>query len=353
MGRTSCCVDHNGQKRGPWTAEEDQKLINYLQHHGRTKWRSLPKLAGLSRCGKSCRLRWTNYLRPDIKRGNFSIHEDIVIIHLHAILGNRWSAIASHLPGRTDNEIKNHWNTRLKRQLPVMGIDPVTHSLLPVAPTDSFMASSSTVIISRDAGCNTALPESEVGLCRQYVNNIVDEYSRLQLSQIGKHWATTNNAVMPQVPARPSSDKSLMHPSISMDQLLRPQTSGWFHGSQNDMTQGFDSRQKYPIEGNAFSQEALQFSKLEGKSEDMGNMIHSFGIPSFAVNETDCFCDELPSDKEIMYNRSKTSYSMGISEILEATIQYSPGDPFGSPMSTAARADLLDREGEITTGIIC
>ncbi|XP_031282777.1 transcription factor MYB4-like isoform X2 [Pistacia vera] len=69
------------------------------------------------RCGKSCRLRWTNYLRPDIKRGNFSKEEEETIIKLHHVLGNRWSAIAGRLPGRTDNEIKNFWHTHLKKRL--------------------------------------------------------------------------------------------------------------------------------------------------------------------------------------------------------------------------------------------
>jgi transcription factor MYB, plant len=83
--------------------------------------------AGLNRCGKSCRLRWTNYLRPDIKRGKFSQEEEQTILHLHSILGNKWSAIATHLPGRTDNEIKNFWNTHLKKRLIQMGFDPMTH----------------------------------------------------------------------------------------------------------------------------------------------------------------------------------------------------------------------------------
>ncbi|XP_066380091.1 transcription factor Y1-like [Miscanthus floridulus] len=116
MGRAPCC-DKVGLKRGRWTAEEDQILANYIAEHGEGSWRSLPKNAGLLRCGKSCRLRWINYLRADVKRGNISKEEEDVIIKLHATLGNRWSLIASHLPGRTDNEIKNYWNSHLSRQI--------------------------------------------------------------------------------------------------------------------------------------------------------------------------------------------------------------------------------------------
>ncbi|PSS32255.1 Transcription factor like [Actinidia chinensis var. chinensis] len=127
MDRSPSSNENVGLKKGPWTPEEDQKLINYIQKHGHGSWRALPKLAGLNRCGKSCRLRWTNYLRPNIKRGNFSDEEEQTIINLHAIVGNKWSAIATHLPGRTDNEIKNFWNSHLRKKLLQMGIDPVTH----------------------------------------------------------------------------------------------------------------------------------------------------------------------------------------------------------------------------------
>ncbi|CAD6265424.1 unnamed protein product [Miscanthus lutarioriparius] len=134
MGRQPCC-DKVGLKKGPWTAEEDQKLVSFILGNGQCCWRAVPKLAGLLRCGKSCRLRWTNYLRPDLKRGLLSDAEEKLVIDLHAQLGNRWSKIASHLPGRTDNEIKNHWNTHIKKKLKKMGIDPLTHK--PLCPSSS------------------------------------------------------------------------------------------------------------------------------------------------------------------------------------------------------------------------
>ncbi|KAG9458708.1 hypothetical protein H6P81_003216 [Aristolochia fimbriata] len=116
MGRPPCC-DKVGIKKGPWTPEEDIILVSYIQEHGPGNWRSVPTNTGLMRCSKSCRLRWTNYLRPGIKRGNFTPHEEGMIIHLQALLGNRWAAIASYLPQRTDNDIKNYWNTHLKKKI--------------------------------------------------------------------------------------------------------------------------------------------------------------------------------------------------------------------------------------------
>ncbi|KAK3119447.1 hypothetical protein QOZ80_9AG0670700 [Eleusine coracana subsp. coracana] len=126
MGRSPCCEQAHTNK-GAWTKEEDQRLIAYIKAHGEGCWRSLPKAAGLLRCGKSCRLRWINYLRPDLKRGNFTEEEDELIIKFHELFGNKWSLIAGRLPGRTDNEIKNYWNTHIKRKLLARGIDPQTH----------------------------------------------------------------------------------------------------------------------------------------------------------------------------------------------------------------------------------
>ncbi|XP_042509550.1 transcription factor MYB26-like [Macadamia integrifolia] len=116
MSHHSCC-NRQQVRRGLWSPEEDEKLINYISTYGHGCWSSVPRLAGLKRCGKSCRLRWINYLRPDLKRGNFSLEEASLIIQLHRILGNRWSQIAKHLPGRTDNEVKNFWNSSIKKKL--------------------------------------------------------------------------------------------------------------------------------------------------------------------------------------------------------------------------------------------
>ncbi|XP_042492581.1 transcription factor RAX3-like [Macadamia integrifolia] len=117
MGRAPCC-DKANVKKGPWSPEEDAKLKSYIEQHGTGgNWIALPQKIGLRRCGKSCRLRWLNYLRPNIKHGGFSEEEDNIICSLYISIGSRWSIIAAQLPGRTDNDIKNYWNTRLKKKL--------------------------------------------------------------------------------------------------------------------------------------------------------------------------------------------------------------------------------------------
>ncbi|KAJ9152644.1 hypothetical protein P3X46_026190 [Hevea brasiliensis] len=107
----------NQYKKGLWTEEEDKILIDYIKVHGKGRWNHISKKTGLRRCGKSCRLRWMNYLNPNVKRGNFTEEEEDLIIRLHNLLGNRWSLIAKRVPGRTDNQVKNYWNTHLTKKL--------------------------------------------------------------------------------------------------------------------------------------------------------------------------------------------------------------------------------------------
>ncbi|KAI3733950.1 hypothetical protein L6452_13409 [Arctium lappa] len=110
-------------RRGPWTLDEDNLLIHYITCHGEGRWNSLAKASGLKRTGKSCRLRWLNYLKPDVKHGNLTPQEQLLILELHSKWGNRWSKIAQHLPGRTDNEIKNYWRTKVQKQARHLKID--------------------------------------------------------------------------------------------------------------------------------------------------------------------------------------------------------------------------------------
>ncbi|XP_068646361.1 transcription factor RAX2-like [Aristolochia californica] len=141
MGRAPCC-DKANVKKGPWSPDEDLKLKDYIEKHGTGgNWIALPNKAGLKRCGKSCRLRWLNYLRPNLKHGEFSDDEDRIICSLFASIGSRWSIIAAQLPGRTDNDIKNYWNTKLKKKL--LGIRPPQRKPLQ-QPFPSPLAPSST-----------------------------------------------------------------------------------------------------------------------------------------------------------------------------------------------------------------
>ncbi|KAL6908033.1 hypothetical protein ACP4OV_002203 [Aristida adscensionis] len=103
-------------RKGPWTEQEDMQLVCTVRLFGDRRWDFIAQVSGLNRTGKSCRLRWVNYLHPGLKHGRMSPQEERLIIELHARWGNRWSRIARRLPGRTDNEIKNYWRTHMRKK---------------------------------------------------------------------------------------------------------------------------------------------------------------------------------------------------------------------------------------------
>ncbi|CAA0809882.1 Transcription repressor MYB6 [Striga hermonthica] len=214
MGRSPCCEKAHTNK-GAWTKEEDQRLINYIRAHGEGCWRSLPKAAGLLRCGKSCRLRWINYLRPDLKRGNFTEDEDEIIIKLHSLLGNKWSLIAGRLPGRTDNEIKNYWNTHIKRKLIGRGIDPKTHRPL-----------QSGAVTCLDFKCSTEKENSSVSADTAKCSN--NSSSTTEESQPPEHEGSANGLDLELSiglnPSRPKCAKraSFDPPSFWAETELKP-----------------------------------------------------------------------------------------------------------------------------------
>ncbi|KAL1338133.1 hypothetical protein HN51_032811 [Arachis hypogaea] len=224
MGRSPCC-DKVGLKKGPWTPEEDQKLLAYIEEHGHGSWRALPSKAGLQRCGKSCRLRWTNYLRPDIKRGKFSLQEEQTIIQLHALLGNRWSAIATHLPKRTDNEIKNYWNTHLKKRLTKMGIDPVTHKPKNDTLLSSDGQSKTAANLSHMAQWESARLEAEARLVRE---SKLRSHLTTSSSSNNKPSSDVVSAALP--PTIPSSRSS----SSSIDVLKAWTNGGWLKSNEGN-----------------------------------------------------------------------------------------------------------------------
>ncbi|XP_011625232.1 myb-related protein 306 [Amborella trichopoda] len=342
MGRAPCC-DKQGLKKGPWTPEEDQILVQYINTHGHGSWRSLPKLAGLLRCGKSCRLRWTNYLRPDIKRGPFTPEEEKTIIQLHGLLGNRWSSIASQLPGRTDNEIKNFWNTHLKKRLSLCGpllessTSPATSSPL-MGPIPSMTTSTRHMAQWENARCDA---EARLSLQNQYQNQnqnslfqnhqsrkaVSDHFLKIWYSGVGESFRQFSGKYDDLSPATSSTKRP--HGSDSCEFNVRVSDSVELNGQVPDSGE-VDASRFGSVE---MSGGCLDSSEVKGFQMDSGEMngadLDSTEIDGGGLDSGDFKAEDSASSSELEVTGASFTALLGTEILLDFSQAMAESPNFG------------------------
>ncbi|XP_010933448.1 transcription factor MYB41-like [Elaeis guineensis] len=336
MGRSPCC-DEVGVKKGPWTPEEDKKLVEYIQKHGHGSWRNLPKNAGLNRCGKSCRLRWTNYLRPGIKRGKFSEDEERFIIHLHSVLGNKWSTIATQLPGRTDNEIKNYWNTHLRKKLLLMGIDPVTHR--PRTDLDLLASLPNFLAAAKNLGNLTSPLDNVLRLQADAAN-----LARLQILQ--SLFQLVGNNSPPYMDSRSSLLGSASLQNYNLGDLLQMNRqleglimNGFLGLPQNpiQMTSGFSDLGNPQLPNNL---QAYPESSVPLKEQEMVAQIHgSCSTTEHAMDGND------ESTNPLLFSSSAIPTADSTPSLVSASPENASTDQMQDPINSNASTPLEDWEG--------
>ncbi|KAK9292793.1 hypothetical protein L1049_020773 [Liquidambar formosana] len=303
-------------KKGPWTAEEDEVVMNFVKKYGPRDWSSIRSQGLLPRTGKSCRLRWVNKLRPNLKTGcKFSAEEERIVIDLQAQFGNKWARIATYLPGRTDNDVKNLWSTRQKRLARIMqtpspptsqrnkGKIKVSHEMaMREVPTTNFIPMEEESSSSRkDQSClPSCLGNSEM-------------FKMVPLQDLVKpNWLNLETN-LPTLEASPihmmPSNESL--PNCVFSQLPQPQLNLPFLPESQELIPGpgdpdfldlFDHLEASEIESNPKVAIGSVAPKLEGSAQngragDNDAMIPDSFFDNFPPDMFDCL-EPLPSSSE-------------------------------------------------------
>ncbi|XVF55519.1 hypothetical protein PTKIN_Ptkin06aG0042500 [Pterospermum kingtungense] len=284
---------------------------------------------GLRRCGKSCRLRWLNYLRPNIKHGEFSDDEDRIICTLFASIGSRWSIIAAQLPGRTDNDIKNYWNTKLKKKIFGM-VNPQSHQLKPrhssfssllQSPSSSSPSPSSTLLYNCSNSSYTPCFEvasysssfsNNTASCITAAASVVQP---LQESLLGPPMLQDGLQMVGGEASCSSSDGSCSNQNISQGKELEHHGYGGARGNYNGENSGTD--QQIGMHSYSFYNEADENQKLIAASNG-----GSSSSPNELWGETPLDYYGLEEIKQLISTSSCNSFSFYENKVAEEKVTF-------------------------------